>query len=717
MAGLDFLPLGSSYYPPFHPPGDWERDLRRMAEAGLNALRTAELIASWEWLEPERGRFDFSWLDRTFELARQYGLRILLGTGAGSPPIWLLDEYADVRIVGPDGVPYPTGARWGWACIDHPGFLAEAERYLRVLLARYGRHPALLGWQIHNEIGYPPKECSPHGNELYCYCPHTAARFREWLRRKYGQDIEALSEAWACTPTRHRYHDWAQVRPPAAMPLQYGPPGAWLDWRAFIDQHFAAFVAWQNQIIKSVDAEHPTTTNLIHVVYQDLGVARGVDGWLYPNTVDAVGFDMYPMDRPQREPFCVSLALDYARSPALHAGKPFWLPEIESGPIGGWVLGPLHATTARDIRRYDLEALGHGAKMILYQGYREWDPLPMPWGALVDLEGEPTERYDAARQIDRLVAAHEPLFLEAQPVRAQIAILWDQANASAVYGLGAHEFLSQAVRGVYEAFWAQGYPVEFITPELLAAGAGRGYRLLVLPFLMLVTAAGGRALDDFVARGGTLAAFARCAMLDHRGWYWHERPGAGLAAVFGVRERLLQRAVPELVPEPGAGLFAGVEGSLAGHWHRQDWALGDGVQVLARYADGQPAVTLHRHGAGQAIACGTHLDVAAHLAHDPRYGRVYANLAHLAGVERPFALESDGHLDGHLLTRGRQRLFIVTNPGPGGAAAAVCLPAAGAEGTVTDLLTGDRLAVCYAGETLSFDVTVPAWDGTALLVE
>ena len=56
---LDFFPLRSSYYPPFHTPEDWVRDVARMADASFNAMRTAELIASWEWIEPQKGQFDF----------------------------------------------------------------------------------------------------------------------------------------------------------------------------------------------------------------------------------------------------------------------------------------------------------------------------------------------------------------------------------------------------------------------------------------------------------------------------------------------------------------------------------------------------------------------------------------------------------------------------------------------------------------------------------
>jgi beta-galactosidase GanA len=713
MPKLDFFPIGSSYYPPFHTRDDWARDVRRMAEVGLNAIRTAELIASWDWIEPSRGHFDFSWLDEIFALSAQHDLRILLGTGAGSPPVWLLDEYPDAQVVSHEGVPYPTGARWGWACIDNPGFRQESERYLRVLLERYGGHPALLGWQIHNEIGYPSR---PPDQKLYCYCPHTVSRFRQWLRQKYD-DLEALSEAWACTPTRHRYSRWEEVQPPRVAPARFGSlgsPGAWLDWRTFINENFAGFVAWQSGIIKEVDEEHPVTTNLVRTT----DVVFGVDPWLYPETVDALGYDLYPVDRVQDAPYFISLSLDYARAPALHAGQPFWLPEMESGPIGDWVLGPKHATTASDIRRYSLEAIGHGAKMILYQGYREWDPLPMHWGALVDLEGEPTERYDAARQINEMVEEHEALFLEAQPVRAQVALLWDQANANVAYGMAADEFLLDAVRGLYHAFWSEGYPVEFVTPDRLTQSTADPYQLLLMPFQMLVTAETGKALKDFVSGGGTLVSFAKCAMLDGRSWYWHQRPGAGLSELFGVRERLVQQSdAVALSLEPATELFEGVDATLPGHWHRQDFDLAHDVEVLARYSDGEPAATLKRHGGGRAIAFGTHADVAAHASPAAGYGRLYANLAKIAGVERPVAIGGAPDLDGHLLERGNQRLLVLANHGADAASATVTIPSAAPGAAVEDLLAHRMIQARADAAALHFEVTVAPYDATALLIE
>jgi beta-galactosidase GanA len=697
------------------------RDVARMAEAGLNALRTAELIASWEWIEPKQGELDFGWLDRIFELCQQHGLRVLLGTGAGSPPVWLLDEYPDVQIVSQDGVPYPTGAMWGWACIHHPGFRAESERYLLELLKRYGRHPALLGWQLHNEPGHPNIQRVPGMSEFYCYCEHSAEGFRHWLQDKYD-DVEGLSEAWACTPTRHRYYDWSQVRPPRAAPTSWGSPGAWLDWRRYIDRSCADFLGWQNQIVKEHDQAHPTTINLVHLMEANLGVSRGIDPWLYPDTSDTYGFDLYPRDRFKAEPFYTSLELDYARSPAVHAGKPFWLPEIESGPIGEWVLGPTHATTARDIRRHGLDAIAHGAKMLLYQGYREWDPLPLHWGALADLNGEPTERYHEAARLNQVVLSHEALFLEAQPVRSQIGILVDQRNAIACQGMGAGPHLLQAIKGLYSAYWSQGYPLEFITPELLAAGKGSGYRLLLMPFMMLVTPTCAQAVAEFVAEGGTVVAFAKCGMLDERSWYWHDRPG-GLTGLFGAQENHIAKSeAVVLVPGSGTRAFEGVTAPLHGYWHRQDLSLAADTRILARFPDGAPAVSLCEHGGGRAILFGTHFDAAALDPDSSDHRRVLANLADLAGVEPPFRLDGSQLLDGHLLQGAGQQgssgqLFVLINHGPEAASARVQLPRGPAAASITDLFAQRPLGTDSDSDGLSFEIALDGYDSTVLLIE
>jgi beta-galactosidase len=715
------IAFGASYYPPFHDPADWERDVQRMAAAGLTIVRSGELIASWEWIEPRPGQFDWSWLDRLFELSRQYGMRMLVGTGAGSPPVWLAEKYPDVPIVSRDGVQYPTATMWGWACLDHPGYLEEAERYLRTLVARYKDHPALFGWQVHNEIGHPALKREGAGLPVYCYCQHTAARFRQWLQQRYP-DIEALSEAWACTPTRHRYYDWHQVEPPRSLPTEWAPPAAWLDWRNFMYDDIAGFVTWQNDLLKALDPTRPTTTNMVDTLCQEFGVLRGADVWHFPRTTDAIGYDMYPGLHGSDNPTYCSYFLDNAWSSAVHNDVPLWLPEIESGPIGGWSLGPTHATSGLDIKRYDLESLAHGAKVILYQGYREWNSLPLHWGALVDLNGEPTERYDAARAVCQAVSARPELFAEALPPRAAVGLLYSQDNATSALGMGALEHLRLALEGIYRTLWELKVPVEFITPELFCAGKAAGYKVVFAPFMVQVEAALGAALASYVEDGGALVGFAKAAMLDGRGWYWNDRPGAGLDSIFGVKEqRISIKDDVTLCPEGNPALFAGVGGPLAGYWHQQELAVtAPETEVLARFENGQVAAVRHPIGRGAAYYFGTHLDAAARVHGGTGYRCLFSNLLSACGVAAPVSLAgSDSeyvarNVDVHLLDRGDERLLILVNHGAQAQDLGITLHAGGAQGQAHDLFADQAVTVRREGDALALDIQLAAFDGTAL---
>ncbi len=653
---------GNSYYPPHHDPADWERDFRRMAEAAFNAIRTAELLASWDQIERFPRRPDFTWLDRTFELGERYGIRILLGTGACCPPIWMLDEYPDLQIVSRDGVPYPTGATWHWACIDHPAYLAESDRYLGQLLDRYTGHPALLGWQIDNEPGHPFISRTGTIPDWYCYCGHTAQRFRAWLQAKYGH-IEALNEAWRWDPTHHQYIDWAQIRPPRAIPLEWGVITAWLDWRTFWAENWTAFVRHQAEVIKARDPQHPVATNLLDA--GDFNNRMGVHPWIMAQAVDAIGYDLYPGLRkravPERGrdaggPAYVSWFLDLGRSTARHAGKTLWVTEMESGPLDWWVKGPRYTTTALDIKRWYLEALGHGAKLIMYQGYREWNCIPIHWGALVDLDGEPTERYDMTHRVNDVVRGHERLLLTAEPARAEVGLLFGHDNVVLTAGLGADDFNRRALSGLYEALWVAHHPVEMISPEYLDVIP---YRVLFLPFAMLITAQTAQRLRRFVEAGGTLVGFAKCAMLDDRGWYWNSRPGGGLDGVFGVREQRI-----EYRPDPFSlnVTLAGMTLEVPGYHHQQFLDVAPDAAVFGRFADGSPAAVRRRFGAGQAIYFATHLDVAAFGS--PTHHQVFKHLLADLGIEPSVAIDGGGSalVDPHLLIGpDGERVLIITN--------------------------------------------------------
>src|SRR4051812_22393085 len=94
--------VGASYYPEQWPRERWAEDVRLMKEAGVNILRLAE--SAWAKLEPEDGKFDFSWLDDFIEMAvSQTGMKIVLGTPTEFSTVWLRHNHPEIVVTDKNG--------------------------------------------------------------------------------------------------------------------------------------------------------------------------------------------------------------------------------------------------------------------------------------------------------------------------------------------------------------------------------------------------------------------------------------------------------------------------------------------------------------------------------------------------------------------------------------------------------------------------------------
>lgn len=67
--------------------------------------------------------------------------------------------------------------------------------------AHYAKHPAIVGWQIDNEINCEVDEF---------YSEADSVAFREFLRKQYGT-LEKLNEAWGTTFWNQTYTAWDQI--------------------------------------------------------------------------------------------------------------------------------------------------------------------------------------------------------------------------------------------------------------------------------------------------------------------------------------------------------------------------------------------------------------------------------------------------------------------------------------------------------------------------
>jgi beta-galactosidase GanA len=706
------FPYGASYSPLVFSEGEWERDLAAMQGAGMNLARLGDVHGSWDRIEPRPGDLQLDLLTRFYHTAHEHGIHILLSTGASSPPLWLAHRRPDVLILSSRGERYPLGASYHWACIHHPEFRSAAESYLRALAGFAISQPNHFGWQISNEIGFPFMPAREKGDlGLYCYCAYCQAEFRAWLREKYVTLAE-LTRAWSWSTTNFVYNDWEEATAPESLPESWSGVTRWLDWRLFWMRAFARFAGWQHRLIRSIDPGHPTSVNTFNFKSFDrFGVYMGLDQWQLAGQVNHIGYDLYPGsgDKLKTRPEHNSIFLDHGRSVAQAAGSIFWIHEVESGPIGGWLLGPEHDTDKTDISNNIIECLGHNAKLILYMPWREWGYQPIHWGALVELDGSPTPRLQTAAELGAFIQGNADFLLSAQPPAAEVALLESKANAIFLRGVSQEEELFAAQRGAYLAFWEQGFGVDFITPAQLNRPDLARYRCICLPLVGLLSREQARRLRLYVAQGGILVGFGRGAALDENGWYHHPLPIPDLGEIFSI-----QRARPAKLESPHIH-FRGIP--YPAYMNREIVELAPGAEALAHFDDGLPAVTLAACGQGHGLFFATQADSGYALGRSNLLPDVIQQLVVRQGLEPNMHIESaPGRargIDAHLLETSARSLLLFSNYAHEPVSATLTLKLNGRlPGTVKQLFPAVQPAkVEFATKTIQIQIDFASKEG------
>jgi beta-galactosidase len=657
---LSEFPYGCSYSPMIFSEEAWEKDLANMQSASMNLVRIGDVHGSWDRIEPRPGELQLDRLNRFYEMANRYGISILLSTGASSPPLWLAHQHPDVVILSNTGERYPLGASYHWACIHHPAFREAAQKYTYHLASFAIQHPNHFGWQITNEIGFPfmPLHHADH-IPLYCYCDHCQIRFRDWVREKYTS-LDMLNEAWSWGTTNLVCNAWEEIFPPKSTPDSWSGVTRWIDWRLFFQDAFASFVGWQHETIRKIDTDHPTSVNTFNFKSFDrFGTLMGLDQWKIAQKTDHIGYDLYPgsgnklASRPEHN----SIFLDHGRSVSESVQRDFWIHEIESGPIGGWIMGPEYDTDEQDILNYVVECLGHNAKLLLYMPWREWHYQPLRWGALVDLDGNITPRLDSAAHIGKTIQEQADFLRNAHTSPAEALMIESKPNAIFFHGVDQEELLFKAQRGAYRAFWDLGFQVDFIDANLVSLDRLTRYKMVCLPMMGLLDDSLAEILERYVNHGGMLFGFARCGTLDQQGWYQHPLPLRSLANIFGI-ETL------------HAGIINGQSiqfenQTYQAHINRDIISIKDDTQVLAYFSDGLPAVSLHHSGKGAGIYLATqadsgNLDPKSSLLTDVvRTVSNQAGIVPIMGFDDP--LPRAAGMDPHLLENGNKTMVLISN--------------------------------------------------------
>ncbi len=401
------LTLGVAYYPEHDPESEWERDAVLMRELGLNCIRIGEFC--WNRMETSNGIFHFDWIDRCMTLFDRHGIKTILCTPTANPPAWLCEKHPDIHPVLPDGRKGLFGGR-RQASLFHTAYRHHSVRIAEALAKRFADHPAVIGWQLDNEVGsYSALDCS---------APALKA-FHEWLERTYGT-VDTLNRSLGLIFWNQEVERFNQVPAPTEMQCTRSPQLV-LAYNRFCHQGMADYLLTQAAVVRNhVPADRFLVASAVFPVLHCLFEKQRERGVAW---VDSVTVHQYPELMP--EPGAAAQHLDLMRS--LDSDKPFRVLEHQVGS-GASTAGGLED---RIRRCWSLETLAHGSRTLLWFHWRrfrtgcEWRHTPV-----VERDRQPREVFTGLQSAIREMRRIEPL-LAAGHVAPDVQILSSYLNAMA----------------------------------------------------------------------------------------------------------------------------------------------------------------------------------------------------------------------------------------------------------------------------------------------
>lgn len=582
MKKADRIYYGGDYNPDQWDDQTIDEDMKLFQKAGINLLTLP--VFSWAKLEPDEGVYQFEWLDRILDKIWAHGIRVCLATPTTAQPAWLSTRYPEVLPVDIAGRKRTHGMRV-FFCVNSLKYRERAAAIAEEMGKRYAHHPALAMWHVSNEYG------------TYCYCPTCQARFRVWLRRRYGT-VEELNTRWHTAFWGRILTSFEEVTPPTELNDDYRfNPTIQLDYMRFITDSTAECFRNEYQALKKYNPEIPIQTNMS-------GYIKKLDQFVMTKDLDVVGWDNYPW--PDDPAYFVAMKHDIMRG--LKGGQSFILTE-QSPNQQNWQPYNLLKRPG-EVRRLSYQALAHGADTCLFFQMRQSIAGQEKFhGAIISHSGrEDTRVFRESAQLGQELKSIGDAFLEGRtPAKAAMLLDWNNWWAlELASGPSKDMDYLKTFSLYYETLHRQNIAVDILPYD---AGLD-GYQLVVAPMLYMVKGDIAERLEAFVQKGGTLVTTVMSGLAD-------ENDRCVFGAYPGKLKNLLGIWVEETdALRPYEKNRLKLDGGLA--FEREEYDCGflcdlihpeGGAETLASYKEdfyaGMPCVTCNAYGSGKAYYIGT----------------------------------------------------------------------------------------------------------------
>ncbi|MBQ9975684.1 MAG: beta-galactosidase [Clostridia bacterium] len=640
----DIYPYGTQYHrAPTPLPEEWEGDFKEISKNGYTHV---QFRPQWRWHERIRGQYTWDDLDRLFDLAEQYNLKVVLKPMLENAPDYVFRELEGTRIgfrghpIGP--ISHAAFYVGGWLpCFDNPEVAKAAGDFVFEMVSRYKDRKCLWFYNAWNE---------PRSRPLgQCTCKHSLKKYQDYLRRRFGT-IENLNsiygKAWESFET-------------VTTPLSSSDYVELFLWRRWAAEAVSEHIAICADAIRRAD---PNAKVMCHVgassARQDPACDTS-DDFQNKSRVDWYGTSMWIPLNPENPNEYNST---FFQSAWLHRVDKNWMCHEFYPNQGNW----WPEATPQYIEQAALMAISVGCRGLTFWQYRgeRLGEESNGWG-MRNIDGSATPR---SERFDRLAGllANERDLAKTDYVKPEVAVYFDIENdlqmriqtiaAPTGEELGriqpSYDHATKtSINGLHATLRRLGHTADFVVNgDDLSC-----YKAVVVSALEMTDEVERETFQKYVENGGVLYIEYPFACRDERTWVSPTRPNLNFDKLTGLREAhrvdFSKRMTDDIYFEDGR-----VE--KTGGWHVTLEPVCNDVKVLARWEDGGVAIAERQVGKGKVIVSGGNFSIWANSHSSEAIPSIFAKVLEDAKIKidtSPLwttARESDEYLFRFLFNTG-----------------------------------------------------------------
>lgn len=637
---FDKIVYGTQYYrSPTPLPEEWEGDISRMEEFQIG---TFQIRINWRNNEIREDEYNFDDVDKLMELAEKYNKKVVIKFLLECAPNYVFHKYGGTRI-GPKGEQIRGGYHGafygGWRpCFTNPYVQERAVKFVEKVAERYAGRKNLILWNAWNEIRNRPIED--------CFCPHCQKAFGKYLEKKF-QTVEKLNAFYGAN------EDSFETVALPAMAHGY--------WDMFEFKKFKGgeeLYNWLRFVYDGIRKYDKTTPIMSHVGYtsafqssisdvcDDYTVSKAVDFW-----GTSVPCDSSMATHEKRLDYF--MLHDFLRS----VDENYFVHEIYPGlGMFKWYDTPF------DLRFKLYGALASGAKGMVFWQYRaERLGHENDCAGLMRMDGSPRPVAYEAQKFGINLNKDMEYFAGAKAVNADMGIVFDfnsmlmseiEDACGADYDMNFSTWLSyyrNAHAGAYRMARNSDYAVDYVgvtQPEKF-----KNYKVLYFPYYTMLDKAIVPYLQEFLENGGTVIADEGFGMRAPNTWM--QIGDIDCKPIMSAR--LLERRLVN-----GESLqFNGEKVNVRPY--KSEYAV-ENAEVVARFADGAPAVQCVQVGKGKLYLFGFSLGCSYYIEQSKAYSAFLEEVLQSAGAKKyEYANCAEGVYEKRLQKDDKQIVFLFNN--------------------------------------------------------